>query len=659
MASQCSKPRSITRSISGKLILIHLLIASEPISGYQALQRLEPISEERLVALLTLRTAFPKIIEAVNERGVSFQTFQPFINEIKDAGKYLGSSQLNLLLATVSNNYRPSEPPRYRVTYSSLKGVAANLLLDKNIPKDWNDILGDKKYSVTPNEVLRTLSGLMTRFSSRNYRQHYFGGESSENGPLDDDSKLARLYRIRRKPLFVGSTGEPNGDGEAVYPGTADVAGLISSLNDQNKQWRLVDIQQDPVPPKKGKSPTDLYTFRKFLEKGELRLFAGTKLAAFYSYLTKNYFPPDFAAIELETERIDDSQEDEDCAGPEKYGPLDSTASLIGPLLSLNVAIVENISEKPITTGRLFVKINKAETLRTREQDNATLNAAPFQSVPLFASGVLKPGEKVIIPIDLSLTNDDWDHWDTPSESADDPVKFADELARLRKVGGLRFPGVRPRLSLPTAAIEGMLRRPKIDFSETPEYLYGPSLRLEAVEINSGGDLVRHFDPTRLNITPEGELVGGSCPYIYSYNSATARWMNQGTILVGKSAKAKESMDETPLRSFDGRLLIRERDPEESFIDLVQIRAKLADGSSIILRAKDLRLRNADGNYLQLRQNQQMEIAFEIPVGFVAEKYYVISSGYYLPSNKKTSVSRNLQTHVSLQRFSRHIRAWR
>ena len=95
-------------------------------------------------------------------------------------------------------------------------------------------------------------------------------------------------------------------------------------------------------------------------------------------------------------------------------------ATLICPLLSLNVAIVENISKEPISTGRLFIKENNSGGLRTREQDRASLNSGPFQKLDLHSSGLLKPGEKVVIPIDLSLATDYWDNWESPAESADD-----------------------------------------------------------------------------------------------------------------------------------------------------------------------------------------------------------------------------------------------
>lgn len=115
--------------------------------------------------------------------------------------------------------------------------------------------------------------------------------------------------------------------------------------------------------------------------------------------------------------------------------------------------------------------------------------------------------------------------------------------------------------------------------------------------------------------------------------------MSEGVILYGNDAKAREAMDDILLRRFDGRVLIKEQDPEDSFIDLVQIRATSPDGSEKLLYPKNEKLRFADGHYLKLKKGEEVTVEFEWPPGFVARKYVLVASGYYLPYSTKPSKS--------------------
>jgi hypothetical protein len=429
----------------------------------------------------------------------------------------------------------------------SLKGVAVNLFLDRSIDKHWDEILGTRNYFIARNDVYWSLMRLMAKFSSANFGQQYFTNESGEPMDFQDNKKLAKFYRIKRKPLFIGSIGEPSGDGWPPLGIATDyVSTFARSLNDPDKQWRLIAVRPDKAPTKKGVQPRDLYTFRKFLEKDELKLFTPSRLAAFYSHITRNYLPPDFAVIDLFIQELQGEEEEEEgCPETSELGKLETAAGLTGPLLILNIAVLENTSEKPISTGRLFIKSNNAESLRTREQDAVNLNSAPFQKLKLFSAGLLKPGEKLVIPIDLSLMLDR-EGWDTPAEGAENPEEFATALSKVQQSGGLRLPGLRRRLLVTMDSLEKILSRPKIDFSKIPEFIYGPSVSIEGVEIDSYSYLVRDYNKEDLYVTTGGYQTGGSCPYVYTYTDG--KWLNEGTILYGKNSKLKEAIDEKVLR---------------------------------------------------------------------------------------------------------------
>jgi len=101
----------------------------------------------------------------------------------------------------------------------------------------------------------------------------------------------------------------------------------------------------------------------------------------------------------------------------------------------------------------------------------------------------------------------------------------------------------------------------------------------------------------------------------------------------------RESSDEMLLSRFDGRVLLKENDPEDSFIDLVQIRARSRDGSETLLYPKNAKLRFVDGDYVELKRGQQLLIEFDVPEGFVAREYLLLASGYYIPYRVKPTES--------------------
>lgn len=639
---------SLVKPVAG-LLLIFLVGAA--LSGTSSKYQLPPLSEATIIRLLQERVSVRGIIQTVEARGVAFQLSDAFAEEIGEASKHLSRKEASDLMSTIRDNFREPAAKPFRVSYRLLKGHAVDLLLDKKIDKEWDEVLSGKYY-ILPNDVLTRLSRLRLKFSSREFEGEVFSNKPVDDEELHENLKLAKFYSARRKPLFVGSAGEPMGEDTSSSVGFEGPAELIPSLNDPNEQWRLIQVDTDAPRPRKGAPPPtlrDIYTFRKFASKRDIDWFAPLKLAAFYSYITRDYLPPDFAIIEISVERVAEDQDVVDgCdTGPEPKSRLKTYATLLGPLLSFNVAIIENVSNQPMSTGRFFFKENKTESPRTRAQDRTVLDSQPFQKGPMFSPGILKPGEKLVVPLELSLTieNDGEAMFaDSDPESADDPAKFTAELARVRQSGGLKFPGVRGAPRVKAESIERMLTRPKIDYSKTTEYLYGPSISIENMEIDSYGYLVRHFDPKKLLITRGGEQEGGSCPFVYSYSTDAQSWLSEGVILYGNSSKIKEANDEILLKRFDGRILIREKDPEHSFVDMLQIKAIAADGSESIIRPKNVKLLSADGQYVELDRGQELLVDFDMPPNFHPQRLVLQSAGYYLPYNlaKKTTAPRNL-----------------
>jgi hypothetical protein len=60
----------------------------------------------------------------------------------------------------------------------------------------------------------------------------------------------------------------------------------------------------------------------------------------------------------------------------------------------------------------------------------------------------------------------------------------------------------------------------------------------------------------------------------------------------------------------------------------------LTDGRETILYPQNEKLLSADGDYLELKHGDQVEVDFRLPRGFAARKYVLVASGYYIPYSK-------------------------
>ena len=203
-------------------------------------------------------------------------------------------------------------------------------------------------------------------------------------------------------------------------------------------------------------------------------------------------------------------------------------------------------------------------------------------------------------------------------------------IEQLKKSGGLTLkpPGER-RMTINAEVIEKIASMPPLP-PPAVEYVYGPSVTLAAIEIDERDYVVREYDPKFLLITSEGEEAG-SCPYVYTYSAEQGRWLEEGVILPGINEKYKEATDEKLLRGFNGRILIKEKDPEDSFIDSMFIKAVAPDGRESILYPRNARLRFSDAEYLKLKQGDQVVVDFDLPKDFIAHQYVLVTRGYYVP----------------------------
>jgi hypothetical protein len=252
------------------------------------------------------------------------------------------------------------------------------------------------------------------------------------------------------------------------------------------------------------------------------------------------------------------------------------------------------------------------------------MTSAQSEQQSFFPLELLGKGEALLLPVRLSMKYDDADSQFLENLSSEpgtlpsnlpDPVElsvFENKAEQVVRIGN-------------TTLLQ-CAQKPKPQVDRSREYIFGPSIQLESVVINGTPVPIRSFDPKSIVI--RSGVPMGSCPYAFAYSRKENRWLPLGHILYGVNSKAKESTDAKILKSFDGRIRMREMEPETSFIDSMQVDVECSGSkASTVLPNNDL-VKRRDGRYLELRQGDDVIIQFDAaaPSGCKAT---LRTTGYY------------------------------
>jgi hypothetical protein len=122
------------------------------------------------------------------------------------------------------------------------------------------------------------------------------------------------------------------------------------------------------------------------------------------------------------------------------------------------------------------------------------------------------------------------------------------------------------------------------------------------------------------------------CPYVFTYDQVGQNWRLDTTILYNMNGPEREGTQQRRLTRFDGRLLIREVEPETSYIDQLYVLIVDDAGRKNELPASLAVLRAADGHYLILNPGDELMLAFD---GYETVSHpaqvWVVAKGYYVP----------------------------
>lgn len=483
----------------------------------------------------------------------------------------------------------PKETPPFRVMYEYLKGRAVDLFLDPPQRETWDQMLQSGSFTVR-NDVFDALKDVSGRFSAPAYHTVFYVGVEPGKPVEHSTEKLANDPPNR--VAFAGSNGErAYGFDEQVDVtiATEDVHNLLFG----RASWSV--LQRPPQSTYENHPlPETALLFRRSCELDDLVRFGKIKQTArFYAYVANTNLPPDFAWVDLS---IDYSA----CGDTEA-----PKLTLTGRLMVVEVAVVENITNDTIEVGSF--DFHQATTTALRPADDPLVDQPQARRESWFSPKFLRTGERIVIPMRLLLefeSDHSSDHTNDALPRVTDASSFTPEILS-------RF-NAAPVDIVPFLANQ----TPSLD----RKYVWGPSIALDSLQIEGITYPLRAASSRNMLVLSGNEQ--GSCPYFSGYSRETG-WVTGGTILQGRNSIARRGTDRRILAAFDGRILLEEREQEETFIENLAVEVVTEDGHVHQL-APTIALP------LKLSYGDRLEVPFRGMPKARVSRATLIATGYYL-----------------------------
>ena len=323
----------------------------------------------------------------------------------------------------------------------------------------------------------------------------------------------------------------------------------------------------------------------------------------------RSFIPPDFAVRRLAADL---------CGGtrlfsvdPESRRPY------------LKVLTIENTTKTAVQIGAFELTERGGSTLRGRTTDAAVLPNPTVTSKKLFPAGVLQPNESLLLPMQL--------YFELGSGREQDQIEQKQLISTVQTTTGpriaIKFDELVKILVDKELAL-AMLRRAETS-PVIKEYLFGPTVELEALEVNGIRYRIRDSGPEVYVMKAGMRLPKTSCPIVYSRTNRSSVWIREVPILVGRHSKELEAEDVIPLTRFDGSVLIQEEESEVTWLDSVYVRVKAGSRWEQLV-PKQVALRARDGHYVRLGPGDRVEVNFDWLRKADTEAEIVVR-GYYVP----------------------------
>jgi hypothetical protein len=508
----------------------------------------------------------------------------------------------------------------FRVLYYLIGGHAIDFLLQGKVDSQWEKELAGQPF-IAQNLTLGALSSEMVQFSEpfkasllltpADYSRSTPAEQANEQEVHNQAEQLARKYS--GVPMFVGSDATI----AAVQIGSGASSHDIRSLSDASNAWHAKISPYTNEP----KGVNDLIYWR-FGKREDLERFAGGRfplpIAKWLQYVTKDNFPGDFCVFTMDSPG---------CGGGEEGVALHTRSAY------LRIAVIENISSAPIHLGTFNAKENTSGGLRSRDEDEAVLARQQVEPKQWFPAEELKPNEKIVIPLEVSMRYDkdkNWDLYHLEKDANTDTVGQIRAQLGAKDAQSLRYyEGQSARNEdVPSANLIQMLDETGPSLGLEKEYIFGPSTKVDSLEVDDAEYPVRPLRPTVFAMRNGNET--GSCPFLYAHSSLTNGWIKVGRLFYGANGEKKETFDSLNVAGFDGRLMIREEEEEVSYLRAIYVSALDAGGHVHHLYPSNLDSFPRTRGLIELRRGQSIEVSFAL-ASRVSHDVRCVARGFYKP----------------------------
>jgi hypothetical protein len=590
-------------------------------------------------------------------------------NGARRANLHIGSFRsvfvIALLLLTADRLPAPvselPESPKLKRTFFTLEGSAVDTFTnEKKLPGEVDPAFeGAVHVLATP--TLKELTELMKKFGRRFASPPdalSSGFEALEDQDLTPEMRRreAAIQRIAESQLkkIAAAAYLPMARGA----GTSCLASELPSEFFKNHPWDLdspgfEELQISGVKrPSQDRIEVPINTLGgnliRFATRADVELLRGIDKSSFKDSSGMGFYA-DISRTSMPERLFQIKVWYEECGGS------GTTVSMYAPSLQLRLLVLENVSKAPILLGQFHFRLvspgRGVLAVRTRSENDRLVALTRTDSQFWYGPRVLKPGEKVIVPLELLLKR----HRENRSESLGTTRAarrgYANQLLADRelKTVAIMYEGKQrveegmsseqskstPLLVMPKQRFIEMLRGESVRASESDEFLYGPAISLDAVDVDGPKYAIQPLDPT--NIAYFSGYAEGSCPFAYCRRAGDDVWLKQGSILKGHSSKAREGTTVLVVRDFNGTVRISEEEDETSYVDQLFIRGTSSTGGTVIVPPTDDLLAHKDHRYLVLTKGKTTEVRFRIPEGMRRDRVEVVASGYFVPTSAKNS----------------------
>lgn len=465
-----------------------------------------------------------------------------------------------------------------------LEGHSIDIFLDSlKISTDW------KKWLGTEPIILNKITGIydtLKKLSTFAFDPGYLNTDDSKIFRVRKNGQILQIKNKKFKYRFAGV--DPNELPTFYFWATSQVAETIMGIDplcaekcyeyyERNDIHFVNSLIPRPLPIYYNECFSYLTTqAANYINKSQNEYYY-TPQILLYSYICQNYVPKEFILLQG-TKTITSGDECDPI--PEYYFHYTT------PIMRVKCIVIRNVSKEPLVINNIKFLITNSDSLKTINEVKKVF----YKNFNLTIK--IQPGSDIIIPSAITFT---------PLEK----ISNGDEILKTT--------------------------------SSKSTYYYGSAVYIDSININGFKYSIKEFDKTdTLSAFFEGKYyleIGGSCPYIYTFSQNSKDYIIENHILSGVNAKHKERYDTLRLKNPTYKLLLKEIDPETSFIDELFILCIDKSGKETKFKSKNRLLTQRDNKYLSISQGQ--EVSFEVEKFNLVStcKYYLVSYGYYAPKS--------------------------